>query len=125
MGVIGTVFALEATEKPGASPAVSADVQVTNVSTMDSEITVTGPRRIRVRGSMPLRARPVVYVDGIRVDDSSDMLKGLNPDRIDHVEILKGSAAQVKYGSEAENGAIQIFLKPLDGSDREVSGSGR
>lgn len=128
VGVLGTVFVLEATEDRGPGPRVSddrSDVQVITVPTMDSEITVTGPQRIRVRGSMSVRVRPVVYVDGIRVDDSSDMLKGLNPDRIDRVEVIKGSAAQVKYGSEAENGAIQIFLKPTDESDGEGSGRGR
>ncbi len=126
VGVIGTVFVLAATEEPGASPVVSADradVQVPTLSTMDSGITATGPQRIRVR--VPRRASHVVYVDGIRVDDSSDMVKGFNPDRIDRVEVLKGSAAQVKYGSEAENGTIRIFMKPRDGSDREVSDSGR
>lgn len=128
MGVLGTIFVLEATEGPATVPAVSgdrSDGQVTDTYTMDSEITVAGPRRIRVRGSMSLPPRPVVYVDGVRLDDSSEMLQRLNPDRIDRVEVIKGSAAQVKYGSEAENGAIQIFLKPADESDDKGGDGGR
>ena len=128
MGVLGTVFVLEATEGPATDQRFQATVPMVrspNTYTMDSEIAVTEPRRIRVRGSMSLRPRPVVYVDGIRLDDSSEMLQRLNPDRIDHIEIIKGSAAQVKYGSEAENGAIQIFLKPADESDNRGSDGGR
>ena len=127
VGVLGTVLLLVATEEPGAGSGDRSDGQVTQVYTMDSEITVTEPQRIRVRGSssMFLRPRPVVYVDGIRLDHSSEELKRLNPDRIRSIEVIKGSAAQLKYGSEAENGAIQIFLKPAGESGKEGSDSGR
>ena len=128
VGVLGTMFVLEATEGPGAGSAVSgdrSDGQGTTVYTMDSRIMVTEPGRIRVSGSMRLRPRPIVYVDGVRVDDSGEMVKRLNPDQVDRIEIIKGSAAQVKYGSEAENGAIQIFLKAAGESDQEGSSDGR
>jgi TonB-dependent SusC/RagA subfamily outer membrane receptor len=74
----------------------------------------------------------VVYIDGVRVDTratdwtaslgnqaccnfnggtAEDRLSDLNPDDIDHVEVLKGAAAATLYGSEASNGVIQIFTK--------------
>lgn len=67
---------------------------------------------------------PVIYVDGIRVDNNpegrlnigtggqrSSSLADLVTGEIDHVEIIKGGAAATLYGSEAANGVIQIFTK--------------
>lgn len=67
---------------------------------------------------------PVIYVDGIRVDNNfqgrlssgsggqisssiSDLLAG----DIDRIEVIKGGAAATLYGAEAANGVIQIFTK--------------
>ena len=86
---------------------------------------------IRIRGvaSLSLSQRPVVYVDGVRVDSratewftsgaccsfgggaSTDRLGDINPNDIDRIEVLKGAAAATLYGSEATNGVIQIFTK--------------
>jgi len=94
-------------------------------------------RDLRIRGtaSFSLSQRPVVYIDGVRVDTratewtnatgignkiaccafaggtSTDRLNDLNPDDIERVEVLKGAAAATLYGSEATNGVIQIFTK--------------
>jgi TonB-dependent starch-binding outer membrane protein SusC len=94
---------------------------------------VGGAKDLRVRGtsSFTLNQRPVVYVDGVRVDTRAtdwsgrvagaccsfnggtveDRLGDFNPDDIDHIEVLKGAAAATLYGSEASNGVIQIFTK--------------
>jgi TonB-dependent SusC/RagA subfamily outer membrane receptor len=92
---------------------------------------------LRIRGvsSFSLNQRPVVYIDGVRVDKraeewtsttglsnkiaccafaggtSTDRLSDINPDDIERVEVLKGAAAATLYGSEASNGVIQIFTK--------------
>ena len=92
-------------------------------------------RELRIRGtdSFSLGQRPVIYIDGIRVDTrqvewgssaggsttccafsggaGEDRLSDLNPDEIDRVEVLKGPAASTLYGSEASGGVIQIFTK--------------
>jgi TonB-dependent SusC/RagA subfamily outer membrane receptor len=93
-------------------------------------------RDIRIRGyaSLTLDQRPVIYVDGVRIDrratewtgsigarslaccsfaggTSTDRLNDINPDDIERVEVLKGAAAATLYGSEASNGVIQIFTK--------------
>jgi TonB-dependent starch-binding outer membrane protein SusC len=90
-------------------------------------------RDLRIRGvsSLTLGQRPVVYIDGVRVDTRNeewggmqgttccsfsggageDRLSDLNPADIDRIEVLKGAAATTLYGSEATNGVIQIFTK--------------
>jgi TonB-dependent SusC/RagA subfamily outer membrane receptor len=82
--------------------------------------------KIRIRGGSSLSQsnEPIVYVDGIRVDNgggfgprvgqnggSPSRLDDINPESIDHIEILKGAAAATLYGTEASNGVIQIFTK--------------
>jgi TonB-linked SusC/RagA family outer membrane protein len=81
--------------------------------------------RIRIRGtsSLSMSNEPVVYLDGIRIDNAGDMdgifaeaaapskLDDINPESIERIEVLKGAAAATLYGSEASAGVIQIFTK--------------
>jgi len=82
--------------------------------------------RIRIRGSASLSQsnEPVIYVDGVRVDNargfglgvgapggSPSRLDDINPESIERIEILKGAAAATLYGTQASNGVIQIFTK--------------
>ena len=78
--------------------------------------------RIRIRGSSSLSQRndPIIYVDGIRVDNTAtgvaaqgnpSKLDDIPPESIERIEILKGAAAATLYGTEASNGVIQIFTK--------------
>lgn len=79
---------------------------------------------IRLRGTVSLSQRngPLIYVDGVRVDNAMDSplrggaaatnrLNDLNPNNIARVEVLKGAAAATLYGTEASAGVIQIFTK--------------
>lgn len=50
---------------------------------------------------------PIFLLDGIKIDD----INGIDPAIVDHVEVVKGPAAGMLYGSEGANGAIQIFTK--------------
>ena len=90
-------------------------------------------RELRIRGtsSFELNQRPVIYIDGVRVDTNQgewgamagatccafsggageDRLSDLNPEEIERIEVLKGAAAATLYGSEASGGVIQIFTK--------------
>jgi TonB-dependent SusC/RagA subfamily outer membrane receptor len=84
---------------------------------------VGGMIRIRGMTSISLSGDPVVYIDGIRVDASSDQsgvwfggqdvsrLQDLTPSEIDRVEVVKGAAAASLYGTQGANGVIQIFTK--------------
>ena len=65
---------------------------------------------------------PVIYVDGVRVDNSmstamgtggeqSSALADLLTSDIERIEVTKGGAASTLYGSDAATGVIQIFTK--------------
>src|SRR2546423_15183694 len=82
---------------------------------------------VRIRGvsSFALSNQPLIYVDGIRVDNSqgtgpqnqsfgastTTRWNDFNPDDIESIEIVKGPAAATLYGTEAANGVIQIITK--------------
>lgn len=72
--------------------------------------------RIRIRGNASLSQsnEPVIFVDGIRINNGgarTSRLDDIDPSSIERVEILKGAAAATLYGTEASNGVIQIFTK--------------
>lgn len=86
---------------------------------------------IRIRGAGSLTAvRPIVYVDGIRYNDTdlgnfgasgagitsfstqvTSALSFINPEDIESIEVIKGPAASTLYGAEAAAGVIQIITK--------------
>ena len=68
------------------------------------------PGALQIRGALGDGA-PLIFVDGVRLDEGSAALSSLNPDDIDRIEVIKGSAAADLYGERAENGVIQIFMK--------------
>jgi len=83
--------------------------------------------RIRIRGasSLSLTNEPLIYVDGVRVDNTQasgpesqsfgsrpiSRWNDFNPQDIESIEIIKGPAAATLYGTEAANGVIQIITK--------------
>ncbi|MXV96475.1 MAG: TonB-dependent receptor plug domain-containing protein [Gemmatimonadetes bacterium] len=79
--------------------------------------------RIRIRGSssISLSNEPLIYVDGIRVDNrmsglgaggqEASRLDDFNPDDIESIEIVKGPSAATLYGTEAANGVIRITTR--------------
>jgi TonB-linked SusC/RagA family outer membrane protein len=79
---------------------------------------------VRMRGPSTITGSsdPLYVIDGLIVSNSSrqvidlggntqNRLVDLNPNDIDHIEILKGAAAAAIYGSRASNGVVQIFTK--------------
>ncbi|GBD32685.1 TonB-dependent receptor SusC [bacterium HR33] len=81
--------------------------------------------RIRIRGanSVSLTNEPLVYIDGVRVESSTNLisvvtggqsptrLDDINPEDIEAVEVIKGPSAATLYGTEAANGVIRITTK--------------
>ncbi len=77
--------------------------------------------RIRGRTSLSFSNRPLVYVDGARIDLSSptsgqqgqefSRLNDLNPEDIESVEVISGPAAATLYGTEAAAGVIRVTTK--------------
>jgi outer membrane receptor protein involved in Fe transport len=86
---------------------------------------------IRLRGtnSLNMGSDPIIYIDGVRMmsgafpnqpaKDQSNRsanvtqspLDLLNPNDIERIEVIKGSAATTLYGTEASAGVIQVFTK--------------
>jgi TonB-dependent SusC/RagA subfamily outer membrane receptor len=75
---------------------------------------------------------PVIYVDGIRVDNSSNTsfsfggettsaLSEILTNDIERIEVTKGGAASTLYGSDAANGVIQIFTADGDPGETNVT----
>lgn len=84
--------------------------------------------RIRIRGSASLSQsnEPIVYVDGVRIDNGGGFgggfvgtggggrpsrLDDIDPTSIEKIEVLKGAAAATLYGTEASNGVLLITTK--------------
>ncbi|MDZ7779771.1 MAG: TonB-dependent receptor [Gemmatimonadota bacterium] len=79
--------------------------------------------RIRGQSSMSGDNQPLLYVDGVRVNNRMSTPQGgssagavsriddFSPDEIESVEVIKGPAAATLYGTEASNGVIHIITK--------------
>jgi len=91
----------------------------------------SGPRiQVRGRASISLQGDPLIYVDGIRVNNATatgpriqganyiSRLGDINPNDIESIEIIKGPAAATLYGTEASNGVVQIITKKGVRGDR-------
>jgi TonB-dependent starch-binding outer membrane protein SusC len=86
--------------------------------------------RLRGNSSVSMSNQPIIYVDGVRMmsgnfpqtagrdyrtgrgaNVTSSPLDAINPNDIDRIEVIKGSAATTLYGTEASAGVIQVFTK--------------
>ena len=86
--------------------------------------------RLRGNSSVSMTNQPIIYIDGIRMRSnplpivnsldtgagrggrvSSSPLDNINPNDIERIEVIKGSAATTLYGTEASAGVIQVFTK--------------
>ncbi len=82
--------------------------------------------RIRIRGNASLsgNTQPLFVIDGVLIrpgtsgadswgagQDFGNIMKNINPDNIESMTVLKGSAASALYGSEALNGVVVIQTK--------------
>lgn len=84
-----------------------------------------------------LEPRPLIFINGVEVtnsdlllragkytvttgrDDPYSPLGSLNPDDIDRIEVIKGSAAAALHGERAEAGVIQIYTNEPEASEPE------
>ena len=81
--------------------------------------------RIRGQSSLSLGNSPLLFVDGVRVNNDPatgpqsqsfssspiSRLNDFNPEDIETIEVLKGPSAATLYGTEAANGVINIITK--------------
>jgi TonB-linked SusC/RagA family outer membrane protein len=102
--------------------------RATGVIVSQSSGTTGGGTRIRIRGanSLSLSNEPLLYLDGVRVDNTAasfgtnsmsvggqqpSRLNDINPEEIESIDIIKGPSAATLYGTEAANGVILITTK--------------
>ncbi|HEX6940027.1 MAG TPA: SusC/RagA family TonB-linked outer membrane protein [Longimicrobiales bacterium] len=122
---IGTVDVGELTElSPTTNLTETLAAQTPGVAILQSSGTVGTGGIIKIRGnaSISLDNTPLIYVDGVRINNSNDVdldvggqtssrLNDINPNDIERIEVIKGPAAAALYGTEAGPGVIQIFTK--------------
>jgi TonB-dependent starch-binding outer membrane protein SusC len=111
--------------------------QVTGLQQFANEGQVGSGSTISIRGlsSLTQSSEPLIYIDGIRVNNQTYMnnsltrtsatgnpgaagaqnspkpMDNLNPSDILRIEVIRGPAATTLYGTEAAAGVIQIFTK--------------
>ncbi len=77
---------------------------------------------MRAGGGLNGDGQPLIYVDGIRVENAEvlgfevggqglSLLADLTPAEIENIEILKGPAGAVSYGTNGANGVVLITTK--------------
>jgi TonB-dependent starch-binding outer membrane protein SusC len=93
------------------------------VNMIPSGGTIGAGGNLRIRGltSVTQSGDPVIYIDGVQIDLSSNgpNVGGITPSRltdlatadIERIEVVKGAAATTLYGTQGSNGVIQIFTK--------------
>lgn len=80
-----------------------------------------GTIRLRGNNSITQGNRPIIYVDGIRLNSGGSIhpaarqgtspLNDIDPNDIESIDIVKGAAATTLYGTEASGGVIRIETK--------------
>src|SRR5690606_29363750 len=103
------------------------NARASNVVVMPGTGMVGTGAKIRIRGasSLSLSNDPLIYVDGVRVDNAQatgptiqafgssviSRWNDFNPDDIESIEVIKGPAAATLYGTEAAKGVVHIITR--------------
>jgi TonB-linked SusC/RagA family outer membrane protein len=105
--------------------ALSVAVPGVQIQRASGQLGSGGATRIRGVGSLSLSAEPIVFIDGVRADntagsnsigfagggDRPSRINDIDPNDIESIQVLKGPSAATLYGTEASNGVIQIITK--------------
>ncbi len=119
----------EVAPSPNVQDLISKGVPGVRVMSAGGDVGSGGNIRIRGSGSLALSSEPLLYVDGVRVNNTGadaggvggsigvdsryapSRINDLNPDDIESIEVIKGPAAATLYGTEASNGVINVITK--------------
>lgn len=104
------------------SQLVSGKVAGVNVQPAGGTVGAGIRFNVRSGGGIGGAGQPVIYVDGIRIDNSqltsvgrggqgTGTLADINMDEVESVNILKGPAAAALYGTSGSNGVVLITTK--------------
>ena len=123
---VGKLDAAEITEfAPAATVQDVLGGRIPGVAVLTGQGNVGTGGVIQVRGlaTVSLTNEPLIFVDGIRVNNNPragpsirggrqvSRINDFNPEDIESIEVIKGPAAATLYGTEASNGVIQIITK--------------
>ena len=133
VSTINATETLEKTAAPNLSGLLTARAPGVVVAPTTSRLGAGPTIQIRGRTSLSLDNSPLLYVDGIRVNNATGSgpsgvsgggsslgsqnisvvgrLNDISPEDIESIEVIKGPAAATIYGTEAANGVIQIITK--------------
>ncbi len=134
---IGTVKVAEIVQEapPPNVQQLLNNVPGVRVQSAGGDVGSGGNTRVRGASSMTLASEPLIYIDGVRVNNSfadaggvvavgvdgrypPSRINDINPDEIESIEVIKGPAAATLYGTEASNGVINIITKKGGGGGR-------
>jgi len=113
------------TPSVGVQEALSTEVPGLQIQRASGQLGTGAVTRIRGVSSLSLASEPIIFIDGVRADNSSgsqsvafngggdrpSRINDLDPDDIESIQVLKGPSAATLYGTEAANGVIQIVTK--------------
>jgi TonB-linked SusC/RagA family outer membrane protein len=122
--------ALSKSASPNLGSLLSARVSGLVVSQPTGRLGAGPAIQIRGRSSIGLGNSPILYIDGIRINNAvatgptavsgglagqnsavAGRLNDINPEDIESIQVIKGPAASTIYGTEASSGVIQIITK--------------
>ena len=109
----------------GVQEALSVAVPGLQVQRASGQLGTGGVTRIRGVSSLSLSSEPIIFIDGVRADntagsnsvafsgggDTPSRINDIDPNDIESIQVLKGPSAATLYGTEASNGVIQIITK--------------
>ena len=128
IGVVNASELAKVAPKPNVQQFLNV-VPGVRVASGGGDIGSGGNTRIRGASSMTLSSEPLIYVDGVRVNNAAadaggfpgqggvdqryapSRINDFNPEEIESIEIIKGPSAATLYGTEASNGVINIITK--------------
>ena len=136
VAIIDAATAMERSAAPDLSALLSSRSPGAIITPGSGRIGAGPTIQIRGRSTLSLSSEPIVYIDGVRVNNAvnqgpqggflgaqnagvANRLNDINPDDIESIEIIRGPAASTIYGTEAANGVIQVITK------KGVSGAAR
>jgi TonB-linked SusC/RagA family outer membrane protein len=113
---------------PDLGSLLSGRVAGTVISSPSGRLGAGSAIQIRGRSSIGLGNSPLVYIDGVRVTNTTGTgpsgsgfsgqgsqiagrLNDIAPEDIESIEVIKGPAAATIYGTEASNGVVQIITR--------------
>ena len=125
VGNLDMVAAQRATPSKSVQEALSTAVPGLQIQRASGQLGTGGVTRIRGVSSLSLSSEPIIFIDGVRADntpgsnsigfagggDTPSRINDVDPGDIESIQVLKGPSAATLYGTEASNGVIQITTR--------------